>query len=85
MGKCLVVPQSFDISFLLKDFKAAADNVRKLEKTPPNEVFASLYSLYKQATVGDCDKGKQWFGLGDYACKFINRVWPVAIILCLQY
>ena len=56
---CLLeVPHSSDISFHLKDFKAAAENVRKLEKTPPNDVFASLYSLYKQATVGDCDKGK---------------------------
>ena len=61
---CLLeVPHSPDISFHLKDFKAAAENVRKLEKTPPNDVFASLYSLYKQATVGDCDKGK-WALIG---------------------
>ncbi|KAK2174834.1 hypothetical protein NP493_772g02002 [Ridgeia piscesae] len=44
--------------FRLKDFKKAAENVRKLAKTPPNEVFAKLYSLFKQATVGDCERDK---------------------------
>jgi len=37
------------------EFKQVADSVRNLAKTPTNDEFAELYSLYKQATVGDCN------------------------------
>ena len=42
----------------LQEFKQAALEVRNLAKTPSNEEFAMLYSLYKQATDGDCNRGK---------------------------
>ena len=43
---------------LLQEFKAAAAKVRDLAKTPSNEDYASIYSLFKQATEGDCTRGE---------------------------
>lgn len=40
------------------EFKTAAEQVRNLKKTPSNDDYAKLYSLFKQATCGDCDKSK---------------------------
>ncbi|KAK2141734.1 hypothetical protein LSH36_1051g00030 [Paralvinella palmiformis] len=40
------------------EFKAIAEKIRNLDKTPTNDEFAELYSLYKQATSGDCDRSK---------------------------
>jgi len=36
-----------------QDFLKAAEDVKKLTKTPDNSELASLYGLYKQAIVGD--------------------------------
>lgn len=36
-------------------FKTAAQNVRNLAGAPSNDEFSALYSLYKQATSGDCN------------------------------
>ncbi len=36
-----------------EEFEAAVTRVGGLSKTPPNDVLLELYSLYKQATVGD--------------------------------
>ena len=41
-----------------QEFKAAAENVRNLKGTPTAEDYASMYSLYKQATTGDCNIGE---------------------------
>lgn len=38
-----------------EEFKAAAEHVRNLKKTPDIPDFLKLYSLYKQATSGDCN------------------------------
>jgi len=37
------------------EFKQVADQVRNLAKRPTDAEFADMYSLYKQATVGDCN------------------------------
>jgi acyl-CoA-binding protein len=34
-------------------FAAAQERVQKLEKRPSNDQLLELYSLYKQATIGD--------------------------------
>ena len=34
-------------------FAAAAENAKKLPSRPDNETMLQLYSLYKQATIGD--------------------------------
>ena len=39
-------------------FKTAADEVTKLSKDPTNDEKLSIYGLYKQGTVGDCNTGK---------------------------
>merc|ERR1711976_934115 len=39
-------------------FKKAAADVRNLKATPSNDDYAKMYSLYKQATCGDCDRDK---------------------------
>ncbi|KAI0234608.1 putative acyl-CoA-binding protein [Lamellibrachia satsuma] len=41
-----------------EDFKKAAADVRNLDKTPANEDYSKMYGLYKQATVGDCDRDR---------------------------
>jgi len=37
------------------EFKKVAEDVRNLSKRPTDAEFTELYSLYKQATVGDCN------------------------------
>lgn len=37
------------------EFKEAAEKVRNLKNIPPPDVFLKVYSLYKQATMGDCN------------------------------
>jgi acyl-CoA-binding protein len=41
------------MSDLKKKFEAAAADVQKLKKRPDDEDMLRLYSLYKQASVGD--------------------------------
>lgn len=36
-------------------FNTAAEEVKNLAASPNNEELLKLYSLYKQATVGDCN------------------------------
>lgn len=36
-----------------EEFEAAADRVQQLPKKPSNDELLELYSLFKQATVGD--------------------------------
>ena len=38
---------------LQKQFEEAAANSKNLTEKPSNEVLLQLYSLYKQATIGD--------------------------------
>jgi len=37
------------------EFKKTAGDVRNLAQKPSDAEFAQLYSLYKQATAGDCN------------------------------
>ena len=37
------------------DFQNAQETVKRLAYRPSNERMLQLYSLYKQATVGDCN------------------------------
>lgn len=41
------------MSDLKTQFEQAAANVQNLSRQPGNDVLLELYSLYKQATVGD--------------------------------
>lgn len=42
------------MSKLKTQFEAAAADSKKLKERPSNDVMLQLYSLYKQATEGDC-------------------------------
>ncbi|XP_011177241.1 acyl-CoA-binding protein [Zeugodacus cucurbitae] len=44
-----------------EDFDKAAENVKNLSSTPSDNDLLELYSLYKQATVGDCNTDKPGF------------------------
>ena len=46
---------------LQEDFDAAAEKVKNLTVAPSIEDFLALYSLYKQATVGDINIGRFWW------------------------
>lgn len=39
---------------LEQEFQEFAEKVKNLKSKPTNEELLQLYSLYKQATVGDC-------------------------------
>ena len=43
------------------DFQTAAEEAKALPSSVSNEDKLELYSLYKQATVGDCDVPKPGF------------------------
>jgi len=36
-------------------FKASAEEVKGLAKSPSNDEMLAVYALYKQGTVGDCN------------------------------
>ncbi|XP_065839965.1 acyl-CoA-binding protein-like [Oscarella lobularis] len=42
-------------------FQKAAEDVKKLKSSPTNEEMLEIYGLYKQATVGDVNKGRPSF------------------------
>ncbi|XP_004529702.1 acyl-CoA-binding protein [Ceratitis capitata] len=44
-----------------EEFDKAAENVKNLNSTPSDNDLLELYSLYKQATVGDCNTEKPGF------------------------
>ena len=42
------------------NFKKATELVKKLSKSPTNDEKLLIYSLYKQATIGNNYKSKPW-------------------------
>ncbi|XP_039959215.1 acyl-CoA-binding protein [Bactrocera neohumeralis] len=44
-----------------EEFDKAAENVKNLNSTPSDNDLLELYSLFKQATVGDCNTDKPGF------------------------
>ncbi|KAM7346869.1 acyl-CoA binding protein 1 isoform 1-T5 [Cochliomyia hominivorax] len=44
-----------------EEFNKAAEDVKNLNSTPSDNDLLELYSLYKQATVGDCNTDKPGF------------------------
>ncbi|BET00346.1 Acyl CoA Hypothetical protein protein [Nesidiocoris tenuis] len=58
---------------LEEDFTKAAEDVKNLKETPKDADLLELYSLYKQATVGDCDTPKP--GMFDFKGKAKWEAW----------
>lgn len=46
---------------LQDQFNISSIVVKKMKKTPTNDELLELYSLYKQATTGDCNTSKPSF------------------------
>ena len=42
------------------DFSIAQQKVKELTTKPSDKVLLDLYSLYKQATIGNCNTSKPW-------------------------
>ncbi|XP_072273960.1 acyl-CoA-binding protein [Pyxicephalus adspersus] len=55
------------------DFEKAAEEVKKLTKTPADDEMLQLYALYKQATVGDVNTARP--GMLDFKGKAKWDAW----------
>lgn len=58
---------------LTEDFEAAVGRSKQLPEKPSNDDLLTLYSLYKQATVGDVTGDKP--GLFDFVAKAKYEAW----------
>jgi len=57
----------------MADFEAKAAEVKNLKSKPSDEEMLKLYSLYKQATVGDCNTARP--GMLDFTGKAKWDAW----------
>ncbi|KAM5151942.1 acyl-CoA-binding protein [Mantella aurantiaca] len=55
------------------DFEKAAEEVKKLTKTPSDDEMLQTYALYKQATVGDVNTARP--GMLDFKGKAKWDTW----------
>jgi acyl-CoA-binding protein len=54
-------------------FEAAARDAKELQQRPDNRTLLELYSLYKQATIGDVTGERP--GLSDLVERFKHDAW----------
>jgi acyl-CoA-binding protein len=60
---------------LQQQFEAAVANSKTLSEKPDNETLLQLYSLYKQATEGDCSADQAPSNPFDFVAKFKYEAW----------
>ncbi len=60
---------------LQKRFEEAVSNSKSLSSRPSNDVMLQLYSLYKQATVGDATDSDQPQNSFDFVGKAKYNAW----------
>ena len=60
---------------LTQQFEAAVANSKTLSEKPDNETLLALYSLYKQATEGDCKPDQAPSNPFDFVAKFKFEAW----------
>lgn len=60
---------------LQQQFEAAVANSKMLKEKPDNETLLKLYSLYKQATEGDCSAAQAPDNPFDFVAKFKYEAW----------
>lgn len=58
---------------LAKKFKAAAEASKTLKRKPDNDTLLQLYSLYKQATLGDAQGSRP--GFSDFVGRAKHDAW----------
>lgn len=49
---------SLNLCVILQRFNKAADDIKALTKRPTDDELKEIYALFKQATVGDVNVGK---------------------------
>ena len=59
---------------LTETFEKAVAESKTLPEKPDNEILLQLYSLYKQATLGDAPK-KGDYGMFDFVAKAKHEAW----------
>ncbi len=60
---------------LQQQFETAVVNSKSLKENPDNETLLKLYSLYKQATEGDCTPAHAPENAFDFVAKFKFEAW----------
>jgi acyl-CoA-binding protein len=60
---------------LQQQFEAAVANSKTLSEKPDNETLLQMYSLYKQATEGDCSADQAPSNPFDFVAKFKYEAW----------
>ncbi|MCA6461888.1 MAG: acyl-CoA-binding protein [Chitinophagaceae bacterium] len=60
---------------LQQQFETAVANSKTLKEKPDNETLLKLYSLYKQATEGDCTPAQAPENAFDFVAKFKFEAW----------
>jgi diazepam-binding inhibitor (GABA receptor modulating acyl-CoA-binding protein) len=58
-----------------QQFEMAVANSKTLKEKPDNETLLKLYSLYKQATEGDCSAAQAPENPFDFVAKFKFEAW----------
>ncbi|MEY3821277.1 MAG: acyl-CoA-binding protein [Bacteroidota bacterium] len=56
-------------------FEAAFANTKTLTEKPDNETLLSLYSLYKQGTIGDATEANKPENAFDFVAMFKYNAW----------
>ena len=52
------------------EFKLAANTIKKIKVKPNDTELSELYSLYKQATIGDINIPSPWFSISEDGVKW---------------
>jgi diazepam-binding inhibitor (GABA receptor modulator, acyl-CoA-binding protein) len=60
---------------LQEQFEAAFANTKTLTEKPDNETLLSLYSLYKQGTIGDATEANKPENAFDFVAMFKYNAW----------
>lgn len=60
---------------LQQQFESAVANSKNLKEKPDNETLLKIYSLYKQATEGDCTAAHAPENPFDFVAKFKYEAW----------
>jgi acyl-CoA-binding protein len=69
---------------LQEQFEAAFANTKTLTEKPDNETLLSLYSLYKQGTIGDATEANKPENAFDFVAMFKYNAWEKLAGMCQQ-
>lgn len=64
----------FFFTLFVQQFKEAAEKVKKLAKQPTDDELKEIYSLFKQATVGDVNTGQFLVKVPALLCRDVSGI-----------